>query len=390
VKTSGPIAVAAKAKASPKAPTKATAKPSAKPTGTAATPAPTAAGALAGIRLNAKERQAMLEHFATLVDSGVQIAPALAGMRSEAVDDRQSTVLAQLEQVVVAGMPLSAAMATMPRAFPPLLVQMVRAGEATGQLGDMLRRTVDSLEIEAGLRARLRSALLYPVIMLTMTVGVVVFLLTCIVPRFETMLRGKVLPGPTKVLLATGELLRNHGHWLALAATAAIAGAVWFLRTPRGRIVLDTLLLRLPGVAGLYRGGVLARCTRTFGLLLQAGVPVHQALEHTREVAGSHAFRTMWERAQHSVVNGGSVLDAVRGQDLCGSGFEQLVAAGEATATLDKVMQKVGARQTKDLERRIKDLLTILEPMMVLAMAAIVGFVALAIMMPIFRMSRGG
>jgi type II secretory pathway component PulF len=226
--------------------------------------------------------------------------------------------------------------------------------------------------------------------MLAMTVGVVVFLLTCIVPKFETMLRGKVLPTPTRLLLASGELLRHHGHWLAIAVGIVVAGVVWYCRTPHGRIMLDTVLLHLPGVAGLYRTGALARCSRTLGLLLQAGVPMHQALDHTQEVAGSHAFRRLWQRAQNNVVNGGAVLDALRGQDLCGPGFEQLVAAGEATATLDKVLQKVAAQQTKDLERRIKDLLTVLEPMLVLAMAAIVGFVALAIMMPIFRMSRGG
>ena len=323
MKTLAPITVSPKAKA--------VARTAHAPT---TPPASIASGPTARLRLHAKERQALLEHFATLVDSGIQVAPALAGMRAEAADERHVAVLAQLEQGVVAGMPLSTAMGTMPRSFPPLLVQMVRAGEATGQLGDMLRRTVDSLEIEAALRARLRSALLYPVIMLTMTVGVVVFLLTCIVPRFESMLRGKVLPTPTRLLLAGGELLRGHGHWLAIGAAVLASAAVWYCRTPRGRITLDSLLLHLPGVSGLYRTGVLARCTRTLGLLLQAGVPVHQALEHTREVAGSHAFRMLWQRAQHNVVNGGSVLDAVRGRDLCGPGFEQLVAAGEACGAI--------------------------------------------------------
>ena len=351
-------------------------------------PPPPANGAHAHLHLGAKERFALLEQFATLVDSGIQVAAALHSMRQQGTDPQQTAVLQALEQGVVAGLPLSTAMAGMPRAFPPLLVQMVRAGEATGQLGDMLRRTVEAMEADAGMRARLRSAMIYPVIMLTLTVGVVIFLLTYIVPKFERLLRGKTLPTPTRALLAAGDFLRDHGLWLGLAAIALVVGAVVFLRTPAGRSWLDRVLLRLPILAPVVRTAALARSTRTFGLLLQSGVPVHAALEHTQEVAGSPSFRALWQRARQQVTNGGSLLDAVRGQPLLGANFEQLVAAGEATASLDRVMQKIAGQFAKDLERRVRDLLTVLEPLMVVAMAAIVGFVALSIMLPIFQMSR--
>jgi type IV pilus assembly protein PilC len=276
----------------------------------------------------------------------------------------------------------------MPRAFPPLLVQMVRAGEATGQLGDMLRRTVEAMEADAALRARLRSALIYPVIMLVLTFGVVTFLLTFIVPKFEKLLRGKTLPTPTRVLLAIGDFLSAYGPWLGAGALAiAVLGFV-LLRRPAGQVFLDRLLLRVPVLAPLVRTAALARSTRTFGLLLQSGVPVHAALDHTQEVAGSASYRALFQRAQRQVVHGATLADALRGQPLLGANFEQLVAAGEATATLDKVMLKVAAQYGKDLERRVRDLLTVLEPLMVVVMAAVVGFVALSIMLPIFQMSR--
>ena len=353
-------------------------------------PAPAAppAGPAARLSLSAKERFALLEQFATLVDSGIQIAAALQGMQQQQTEPRRAQVLAALEQAVVAGMPLSAAMASMPRAFPALLVQLVRAGEATGQLGDMLRRTVETMELEATMRGKLRSALMYPAIMAALTTAVVVFLLTFIVPKFERLLRGKQLPRPTRVLLATGDFVRDHA-WLLTGGTGLLLAGAWlFLRTANGRRWLDRLLLRLPGVAPLYRTAVLARCTRTFGLLLQSGVPVHNALEYAQQVAGSPAYHTLWQRAREAVVGGRTLLDAVRGQRLFGADFEQLVAAGEATATLDRVMQKYAGHQTKDLERRIRDLLTIVEPLMVVLMAAVVGFVALSIMLPIFQMSR--
>jgi len=352
------------------------------------TPTPGPLGPQAHLKLSARQRQALLEQFATLVDSGIQVAQALTAMRQQGVDPQQEPVLRSLEQAVTAGLPLSQAMAALPRAFPPLLVQMVRAGEATGQLGDMLLRTVESLEADAALRARLRSALIYPAVMLVLTIGVVVFLLTYIVPKFERMLRGKVLPAPTQVLLALGDFLQAHGVWLGLGVVTALVGTVLALRTPAGRRWLDQVLLRLPVLGPLVRTAALARSTRTFGLLLQAGVPVHAALEHTQAVAGNEAYRALWLRAQRQVTNGGSLLDAVRGQPLLGPNFEQLVAAGESTATLDRVLLKVGTQTTKDLERRVRDLVTLLEPVMVVVMASVVGFVALSIMLPIFQMSR--
>ncbi|MFN7590634.1 MAG: type II secretion system F family protein [Planctomycetota bacterium] len=348
---------------------------------------PTASGGQ-HLQLSARERFALLEQFATLVDSGIQVAAALASMRQQGVSPAQVDVLHALEHGVVGGLPLSAAMATMPRAFPPLLVQMVRAGEATGQLGDMLRRTVEAMEADAAMRARLRSALIYPVIMLVLTFGVVTFLLTYIVPKFEKLLRGKTLPTPTRALLAIGDFLSAHGPWLGAGALAlAVLGFV-LMRRPAGRVFLDRLLLRLPLLAPLVRTAALARTTRTFGLLLQSGVPVHAALDHTQEVAGSASYRALFQRAQRQVVHGATLADALRGQPLLGANFEQLVAAGEATATLDKVMLKVANQYGKDLERRVRDLLTVLEPLMVVVMAAVVGFVALSIMLPIFQMSR--
>lgn len=350
-------------------------------------PLPAASGS--NPRLSQKERLALLEQFATLVDSGIQVAAALASMHQQCKAPRVAAVLARLEQAVATGRSLSAAMADMPRAFPAVLTQMVRAGEATGQLGDMLTRTVATLELDAGLRNRLRSALIYPAIMMLVTTGVVVFLLTVIVPKFESMLRGKQLPAPTAMLMAAGDFLGRHGAGLGIALTITALALVFGARTHRGRVFVDALALHTPGVAGLYRTAVLARCTRTLGLLLQAGVPLQQALDHTCEVAGSNAYRNLWLNAQRVVLGGGSLLDAIRDRPLFGANFEQLVAAGEATARLDQVMQKVATQQSKDVERRIKDLLTVLEPMMVVVMAAIVGFIALSIMLPIFKMSRG-
>ncbi|MBL8727997.1 MAG: type II secretion system F family protein [Planctomycetes bacterium] len=356
-------------------------------------PAPVAAGHPTGesrrLRLSTAERFALLEQFATLIDSGIQIASALQSMRQQSPDPRIAGVLGALEQGVVAGSPLSAAMASMPRAFPPLLTQMVRAGEASGDLAGMLRRTVESMELEATMRGKLQSALIYPSVMLVMTLGVVVFLLTYIVPKFEKLFRGKQLPLPTRILMALGEGAQAYGLYALAGLVVLLVGAVLFLRTPRGGRLFDGFVLGAPVLRRVYRTAVIARCVRTLGLLLQTGVPLHAALEHTQEVAVSPSYRSLWQRARHNVTNGGSLLDVIRNSPLFDPTFEQLVAAGEATATLDKVMTKAAAQYTKELERRLRDLMTLIEPAMVVLMGGVVGFVAMSIMLPIFRMSRG-
>jgi len=356
-----------------------------------ATPSPPAKNVNAEarrLRLSQKERLALLEQFATLLDSGIQIAAALQSMRQQSQEPRLVAVLQTLEQGVVAGLPLSTCMATMPRAFPTMLAQMVRAGETTGQLGEMLMRTVETMEIEATMRSKIRSAMIYPAVMLTLTVGVVIFLLTYIVPKFEKLFHGKPLPVPTRMLLALGEGTRVYGPWIGAAFVVAVVGTILFVRTPRGRRVFDGVMLHVPVVSGIYRAAAITRSIRTFGLLLQSGVPVHNALEHTEEVAASPALAALWRRARNNVVNGRSLLDAVRGSPLLGPTFEQLVAAGEATATLDRVMLKATRQYTKELERRIHDLITLIEPAMVILMGGVVGFVALSIMLPIFQLSR--
>ncbi|MEM7202807.1 MAG: type II secretion system F family protein [Planctomycetota bacterium] len=352
-----------------------------------ATPSITAEG---NMRLTRGERFALLDQLATLLDSGIQIPAALQSMRAQTAQERPAAVLAKLEHAVVGGRPLSEAMALLPRAFPKLLTQMVRAGEVSSSLAPMLRRTVEMLDADAQLRSRLRSATLYPLIMLLLTGAVVVFMLGVIVPRFERLFAAKqaILPAPTRALMAVGNAVTSYWPWALLALVVSVVAAVAFARTADGRRTLDAALLRLPLFGPLYRQSVLARSARTLGLLVQAGVPVHAALDHAREVAGSATYAEFWRRAQQEVLNGSSLTDAVRGRGLVPPTFEQILAAGEATANLDGVLLKAAEQYYRELSRRARDVLTVVEPAMVVLMGGVVGFIALAIMLPIFRLAR--
>ncbi len=340
------------------------------------------------LKLSSKQRFAMLEQLATLVDSGIQIVAALQSMQKQALHENTAETLSVLANSVSGGETLSSAMSHLPRAFPPLLVQMVSAGEATGDLGEMLRRTVETLEIEATLRSKLRSAMLYPCVMVVLTITVVTFLLAFIVPKFERIFTGRVLPVPTQILMSAGSFASNYGVYAVGALILIVIGLVLSQRTVRGERVWDRIMLGLPLFGDLQQKAVLARCSRTLGLLVKSGVPVHVAIEHAQKVAQSPAYAKMWKDAQTHVHNGGTLTEALRGHPLVDQTFQQVVAAGESTANLDEVMLKTAAQYSREVERKIRDLLTLIEPIMVVCMGAIVGFIALSIMLPIFRMSQ--
>ncbi len=343
------------------------------------------------LRLSSKERMALLGQLAVLLESGIQIPAALRAMREQTENPRAGEVLAVLEDAVRSGHPLSEAVGDLPRAFPELVKQMVAAGESAGRLGEMIQRVTEMLEAEDELRGRVRSALLYPAVMLAVALAVVTFLLTVIVPKFGTLFLGKqhALPMPTQVLMCLGEFLSTHAIWLFPSLLLVLVASVLFLRSSRGQPHLDRALLHLPVISEVYRTAILSRTSRTLGMLTRSGVAILVALEHTREVAGSPAFARLWEQVHRVVANGGTINDAIRPSPLLPATFKQMVGSGEAAARLDLVLIKAADHYAGQLQRKVRDISTLIEPILVVMLGGVVGFIALSIMLPIFKLSRG-
>ena len=215
----------------------------------------------------------------------------------------------------------------------------------------MVRRVAETMEREAQLRSGLRSALLYPLVMVLVTFAVVVFLFTAIVPKFRKLFSGKddILPVPTKVLMAVSRFFTDYWVWLLVGAAIAVIALVLFLRSAPGIRYLDAALMRLPAVGRLYRDGILARCSRTLGMLSEAGVPILTALEHTREVAMSPQYRDLWQDSHRHVTNGGTLAESLAPSRLIPPTFLQIVAAGESAANLHGVLLRVSDHITRDV-----------------------------------------
>ena len=342
------------------------------------------------LRLSTRERLALLGQLSVMLESGIQVPAALQAMREQSDNPRMGEVLEFMASSVQGGQPLSASVSSMPRAFPELVAQMMAAGEQAGRMGEMILRLTEMLEAEEGLRGRVRSALLYPTIMMVVATAVVIFLITAIVPKFSTLFQGKqaVLPLPTRMLMAMGEFFSTNAIWLLPSALALLFGTILFLRSTHGKPHLDALLLRLPVVREVYRTAILSRTSRTLGTLVQSGVAILVALEHTRGVAGSPAFAKLWGDVHKDVGNGGSISESIRPSTLLPSTYKQMIGAGEATAKLDHVLIQVANHYATELERKVRDVTTIIEPALVVMMGGVVGFIALSIMLPIFQLSR--
>jgi type IV pilus assembly protein PilC len=344
------------------------------------------------LRLSTRERLALLGQLSVMLESGLQVPAALQAMREQSDNPRVADVLTFMENTVRSGQTLSSSVIVMPRAFPELVGQMIAAGEKAGRLAEMILRLVEMLEAEEELRGRVRSALLYPSIMMIVACAVVVFLVTFIVPKFSGLFRGKeaALPLPTRILMGTGEFFSANALWLLPSVLALIAGTVLFLKSKPGKPYLDSCLLRLPIIREVYCTAILSRTSRTLGTLVQAGVAILTALEHTRDVAGSPAFAKLWAQVRHNVGNGGTISEAIRQTPLLPSTYKQMVGAGEATARLDHVLIHVAGHYSSELQRKVRDITTIVEPVLVVFMGVVVGFIALSIMLPIFQLSRNG
>ncbi len=342
------------------------------------------------VRLSTRERLALLGQLSVMLESGIQIPAALQSMREQSASPKIGAVLSHLEDAVRSGQSLSVAAAGLPRAFPDLVTQMLSAGEKAGRIGEMIQRVTEMIEAEEELRSRLRSALIYPAVMMSLAIAVVIFLLTTIVPKFSGLFKGKehTLPGPTKVLMWLSEFLSTNALWLFPGVIVIVGGVIFFLRSKQGKPYLDSMLLRVPILKDVYSTAILSRTSRTLGMLTNAGVVILSALEHTRDVAGSPAFAKLWNDVHDQVANGGTISDAIKHSPLLPPTYKQLVGSGESAARLDAILLRISSHYAQELQRRVRDITTLIEPALVVFMGGVVGFIALSIMLPIFKLSQ--
>jgi type IV pilus assembly protein PilC len=337
-------------------------------------------------RVRLKELAVVTRQLATMVESGLPLLRSLGILCDQSENPELRRVLTGVRQAVEGGRSLSSAFAAEPRVFPPLMVNMTRAGEAGGFLDGALRQVAETFEADVRLRGKIKSAMTYPVVVLVMALLMCVGMLLFIVPIFEGMFAdlGGTLPLPTQVLVALSGAMR----YLAPASVVVgLVGTIWWRRhgqDPRVRDVVDPLKLRLPVFGPLVAKIALARFTRNLGTLLSAGVPILQSLDVVKETTGSVVLGRAVDDVRRSVAQGESVAGPLAQHAVFPSMVVQMIASGEETGALDQMLGRIATAYDHEVEATTEALTSLIEPLMIAVLGAVVGGMIVALYMPIF------
>jgi general secretion pathway protein F len=287
------------------------------------------------------------------------------------------------------GAALSAALDEHPRLFGKLYVSMVRVGEEAGVLPKVMADLAALLEHEDEVRSEVASAVAYPIFVLCFGFATVTFLLTFVLPQLFTKLVEvlPVVPLPTLILLKLSNLF--HHYWLLiLIVVAAAVGGLWkYVRTPKGALMLDRVKLRLPLMGSLFRAAALGRFARTLGTLAKSGVSLLPALKIVENTIGNLVLAQQVARVAEETRGGDSLATPLRKLGIFPKSVVQMIAAGEESGKLDDMLLKVADIEERQMRARTRTLISLLAPAMILVVGAIVGFIVIALLLPIFKMS---
>jgi type II secretory pathway component PulF len=321
---------------------------------------------------------------------------ALAGLPLDRVlqvvaEQSESQVLADVAEQVLGevrgGKPVSESLAMHPKLFPQVFCQTLRAGEASGQFGEVAQRLADFQEREVTRRSQIVSALIYPAILATTAIGVVVFLLTFVVPKLSGVFHdlGNDLPGSTKLLLASTDFIQKQYVGIIIGIGLVIAGYRIWAATPKGALQRDTLFLKAPILGPVISKATVSRFARVLGTLLYGGVPILEALHLSGLAAGNLLFRQSADLVTHDVREGRPIAEAMRDAGAFPPVLTHMVAIGEETGDLPKMLGRVSDSLDFEVDNGMRRLTAMVEPIIVLGMGAFVGFVVLSVLLPIFQ-----
>jgi len=339
--------------------------------------------------VNAKELAIFTRQFSVMIDAGLPLVQCLEILASQQENKTFQKVLTGTRGQVEGGATLSAAMRSSPKVFDALFVNMVEAGETGGILDTILQRLASYIEKNVKLQRAVKSAMVYPVGVLTVAGGVITLLLWKVVPIFATLFAGLGvdLPLATKIVIALSNFVGSIFGFLALVAIAGIVFGlkVWY-GTPQGRFVLDTVILKLPVLGILMRKIAVARFTRTLGTLISSGVPILEGLDITAKTAGNAVVEKALQQVRKSLEEGKSLTDPLKESEVFPGMVTQMIAVGEQTGAMDAMLQKIADFYEEEVDAAVKDLLTALEPIMIVFLGLVVGGVVISMYLPLFSL----
>ncbi|MBI4342171.1 MAG: type II secretion system F family protein [Candidatus Omnitrophica bacterium] len=327
--------------------------------------------------------------LATMVDSGIPIAPSLDVLADQMEDRNFKQILKKIRDDIEAGSGLSEAIGRHPKAFSDFFVNMVRAGESSGRLDEILDRVASYLEKITSLQRKVQASLFYPAFVSLLAFAITSFLLIVIVPKFKEIFTslGGELPMPTQLLLSLSEFM---GKYLAIEVFALIALVIGFrmyINTPGGRLWFDRTSLRVPIIGKLLQKVFIARFSRTLATLVKSGVPILSSLEIVAKTAGNKVVERAVMAARSSIKEGENISDPLAHSRVFPTMVTRMIAVGEKTGELEKMLTKIADFYENEVDAAVTALTSLIEPMVIAILGVVIGGIVVALFMPIFKIS---
>lgn len=341
-------------------------------------------------RMKRDESIAFFRQVSVMLSAGVPISEALDAIVRQAPENGARVLLATIQEEVESGEALSSALARRPRSFSPVVVSLIRAAEATGSLDTMTRQAGEHLARERRVLQQVRTAMTYPAFMAGAGGLIILALLVFVLPRFAAIYanRAATLPGPTRLLLGTADFLREQWWWY-LPVLGTVLLLVWaWSRTETARRRIDAVMMRLPVLRDVVVGAMTSRWTRTLAVLCSAGVNLVDAVSIVRGSSRSPLQTELWDDVERAIRDGRPLAAALEDSTMVPPSVSAMISAGERSGRLPEVLVTIADCSEEDLETTVKRTTSLIEPALIVALGLVVGVIALAMLLPVFGMSR--
>jgi type IV pilus assembly protein PilC len=326
------------------------------------------------------------KQLSTMLKAGVPLSRALDIQTAQTVNKVLMNAIVQVSSYIKQGMPLSKAMRQFPNIFPLLLLNMIEAGELTGKLDEVLASMHVHYDKENKLNNRIQGAMIYPMVLGGLTIGIVILMLTFVMPMFASMFTSIELPLPTRILLGLSDSLRGFWYIYIIVIVGLIIGFRMFVQSNGGRHVYDQIKLSIPKIKGLMISIVTARFTRTLSTLLSSGISIIKALESSAEITNNVIVIDSMAGVINDVKKGVSLSSLLRKSQIFPPMMVSMLSVGEETGSIDEMLSKTADYYDEELDTALSRLVALLEPMMILFMGVAVGLIVVAMYLPMFEM----
>ncbi|HJV48865.1 MAG TPA: type II secretion system F family protein [Geothrix sp.] len=341
-------------------------------------------------RVKPRDLAIFTRQFSVMIDAGLPLVQCLEILGAQQQDKGFQRIIEAVREDVEKGSTLQAALSKHPKAFNDLYVNMVGAGESGGILDIILQRLSGYIEKAVKLASKVKGAMTYPVAVITIAITVVVVIMVKVIPVFSAMYEGmgSKLPYPTQVCMALSSALINYSWLFVIAIVVIWVGLRQYYKTPGGRLQIDTLLLKIPIIGDVLRKVAVARFCRTLGTLISSGVPILEGMDITARTSGNMVIQNAILKSKDAVEQGRNISAPLAETKVFPPMVVQMVGVGEATGALDAMLSKVADFYEDEVDNAVANLTSLMEPVMIAMLGGIIGFIVVAMYMPIFNLAN--